>query len=89
MGEDRSVPVNILILYGLWSWVLCSIIVGWVLMWSGYTSSAQMLGFTACASSAVAATAHIHCYFKRVCRLIRATYGIERPEPSGELHRIR
>lgn len=92
MGEDRSVPVVVIILYGLWAWVGCTIVAGWALMWADVPYMAQMLGFTACASSAVAAVAHVRCYFLRVCRLIRVTHGVDEgaPAPTGaDLHRIR
>ena len=55
-----------------------TMIVGmWLALWVGHDPLAQALGFTGCASSAVAAVAQIRRYTCRVMNLIRALHSAD------------
>lgn len=56
----------------LWGWTtLCGVLM-WASLVTGHEGLMHALGFTACASSAVAAVMSIKCYTVRICTLLRA-----------------
>lgn len=61
-----------LITLALWTWTLTVLAAAWVAFALGHLGLFHALGFTACASSAVAATAQIRCYAVNLCTQIRA-----------------
>ena len=75
---DGSVSTSKLITIALWAWVILLLSAAWIVWALGKHEGAAMLGFTACASSAAAATSQIRCYSLRVCALMRVTPGGER-----------
>lgn len=77
MTETRYIPLCNLLTYALWSWVVLAIAVGWICSAAGQQHLAVMLGLTACASSAIAATATIRLFALRTQALIRTMRDIE------------
>lgn len=70
--HDSSISVSKVITAALWAWVVMVLLAAWTAWLFGHHELAAMLGLTACASSAAAATAHIRCYMVRTCGLLRA-----------------
>lgn len=87
MTDGRSIPLTTFINTALWGLVLAVIIAGWICMIAGQHFVAQMLGFSACALSAVAATSTIRSYVARTQQLIRAAHGFDGPN-GADLHTI-
>lgn len=86
--NDGYVSRSCIIASTLWGAVVLLLAGAW---WFGLRADqplvAQLLAATACATSAVAATAHIRCYAIRVMNLVRVTAGLESPRtlrPVGE-----
>ena len=52
----------------------------WALGDEAHIHFAVLTAETACVLSAVAAVMHLRCYAARICRLIRVTNGLERPD---------
>lgn len=80
MNDDPRLSYGAITTAALWLWVVMALMGAWTAWLVGRHEFAVMLGFTACASSAVAATAHIRCYAARVCRLIRVMGGLNSPD---------
>lgn len=81
MNDERFFPAGAIVAACIWAWVvllLCAAWASWLL--GGPHNLPILLGLTACASSAAAATAHIRCYSVRLCTLIRVTGGLQCPD---------
>lgn len=88
--HDNSIPTSRVITGALWTWVILVLLAAWIVFAVGYHELAAMLGLTACASSAAAATAQIRCYTLRVCALLRVTAGLDGGDaPTVQLHPLR
>ena len=87
--HDNAIPISRVVTGALWTWVLLLLTAAWI-VWgvAGQHGAGVMLGLTACASSAAAATAQIRCYTLRVCALLRVTSGLE-DAPTIELRPLR
>lgn len=69
----------------VWTWtagLMGCAWVAWFLFAFDLKHLPDMFGYTACASSAVAAVASIKCYTVRICRLLRITAGLEPADDS-------
>lgn len=69
--NDGVIDVSKVIAGCLWVWALCLLAAAWIVAWQGPSLVAGLLAATACASSAVAATAQIRVYSMAVCRQLR------------------
>lgn len=70
--NDSTVETSKLITALLWTLVSLLGLAAWVTWAAGTEDVWMMLAFTACATSAVAATSQIRCYTLRVCGMLRA-----------------
>lgn len=59
---DGEISISKVVTVALWTWTVLVMGGAWLAWTDGLESLWMMLGFTACASSAVAATAQIRCY---------------------------
>ena len=72
--HDGSIPTSRLVKAALWT-ITSSLLIGaWLTAYLIGWREAQLLGYTACVSSAAAAVAHIRCYMLRMSALIKL-YG--------------
>lgn len=80
--QERQITLGKLVTIGLWTGVVALIGAGWLAHLGANDTLAQMLGLTACATSAAAAACQVRCYVMRLARLVRATAGLRsEPEP--------
>ena len=86
--RDGQVPTSKIITFVLWAWTGFVLIGAWAAWLAGRHELAAMVGFTACASSAVAATSQIRCYTLRVCGLLRIVGSLDGPH-QAELRPLR
>ena len=84
MNNGGYVSKAALVVVSLWGLVLALVLAAWAvaMMNPDAWSVAAVLAMTGCATSALAATLHIRLFATRICRLIRATSGLDGPEPS-------
>lgn len=83
MHDSSYISRHLAIAIALWTATFALIAAAWALrivspelwQWSA------LLGFTACALSAVSAVLHVKAYLVRVCNLVRNTSGL--PEARG------
>lgn len=81
MNEGRAISMGTVVTGCLWAWVAALLLASWgTWLLSDHTTLPILLGLTACASSAAAATAQVRCYAVRLCRVVRVTGGLQRPE---------
>lgn len=71
--HDRSIPLGIFVTFTLWAVVAVLVLSAWLAWSSGAGSVSGLLGATACAISACAATAHVRLYAMSVCATVRRT----------------
>ena len=86
MNDDRTISTGAIITGCLWAWVILLLLAAWLTWGAGSPGNLPiLLGLTACASSAAAATAQIRCYAVRMCAVIKIT----RAAQSAELRSLR
>lgn len=88
MTNASVISVSRIITTILWGAVVGLIIAAWATLLTGRDELTPVLGYTACALSAVAAVAHIRGYFTRVLNVIRALNGSE-TGGEREVHPLR
>lgn len=81
--HDSQVSASKVITAALWTWVGAVMVAAWIVWLNDLHELAVMFGFTACASSAVAATSSVRCYSLRVCGFLRMIHGLDGQPPSG------
>jgi len=82
---DEYVNKNKVVAYAVWASVVGLMALAWVVIIVGDAKYAGMLAAMACATSALAATLHIRCYFTRLACLVRAPSGCDGAEVSRPL----
>lgn len=82
--NENTVSTGAVVAAALWTWVVVLILGAWV-TWAlgGPAGMWILLGTTACASSAAAATAHIRIYVVRLSGLIRLANGVDAGRAPG------
>lgn len=90
--NDGTISINMgkVITAALWALVALLLLGAWLTWFTAdsHRGVAYLLGFTACSTSAAAATAHVRVYSVQLCALIRMAAGVEsRREKS--LHTVR
>lgn len=65
--------------YLAWAFVALLVFAAWIVLGLGHPNFAALLGFTGCASSAVAVVLTIRCWVTRVCGLIRLLHADDLP----------
>lgn len=79
--HDSQVSASKVITAVLWVWTGAILAAAWTVWVFDQKDLSAMFGFTACASSAVAATSQIRCYTLRVCGLLRVVHGLDESAP--------
>ena len=69
--NDSSISLSKLVTLALWAWTLGTLGFVWVALWLHHNGLMHAFGFTACASSAVAATAQIRRYSLALCAVMK------------------
>ena len=70
--NEPAVPVSRLVTVSAWTVTASCVIAAWVAFIISDEHLMQILGFSGCAMSAVAATCSIRCCANRIARMIRA-----------------
>lgn len=90
--HDSSISASKVVTAALWAWVAGLFIGAWVTWAVSDHDVWMMLALTGCASSALAATAHIRSFSLQICALVRVIGGLEcadRSEDGNRLHLLR
>lgn len=88
--DENYVSKSSVIAYCLWGMVAALMGAAWLIgvFWSEQWHYSVLLACTGCATSALAATAHIKLYAQRLCAVIRAATGLG-PGRSGSVRNLR
>ena len=80
--NDPTISLSRIVTSSAWS-ITAGLIGGaWATYFVGDDGVTQLLGYTGCGMSAVAATLNVRCYAMRLSRLVRVTNGLtDSPRP--------
>lgn len=83
MNDDPQYSRGVVVAGVWWAVTALMLLVAWAVWVIGgqtHIFTAVLIAETACVFSAVAAVAHLRCYAARICRLVRVTGGLQRPD---------
>ena len=83
MNDGKTWSAMAVVTYAAWAMVFALIGGMWVAVGIGHPGTAQVLGFTGCSTSAVAAVLQIRRYTCRVMAMIRALHGPDEIAATG------
>jgi hypothetical protein len=86
--QDAHVPISRVLTYAAWIFTTLLLGAAWLSYWSNEHRLGEMLGYTACVGSAVAAVLHIRCFVLRAMALMRRLAERDASDRQG-VHSVR
>ena len=86
--NEPVVPISRLATVAAWTATALLIMNAWLAYALGASDLSDLLGFSGCAMSAVAATCSIRCFASKLSRLVRLATGMPPLESPRSLHSV-